>query len=92
MKLAKSWLAFVTTGGSPWRLSNTLTGQPVGLGVKQGGNRHLSFIAYSLPVSVHFAKLSGKEESVLNRKVPRRKISAFGKELPKKMLGYTLIT
>lgn len=48
-------------------------GQPVGLQVKQVGNKHLSLIFCLLPPSFYFAKVSGKEEKRIKQKSAQKR-------------------
>ena len=47
-------------------------GQPVGLQVKQAGNKHLSLIFCLLP-PFYFAKVSGKEEKHIKQKSAQKR-------------------
>ena len=96
MEAGEGWLAFATTGGPPWRLSRTFGGWsptpspervvPPGGGVSRSGRWETDISAFSLFTWQRSVAKEGRAYG--NRRAPGRKISAFGNELPQKMLGY----
>ena len=65
--------SFKTTHSLPVPQGTQRKGQPVGLQVKQVGNKHLSLIFCLLPPSFYFAKVSGKEEKRIKQKSAQKR-------------------